>query len=90
MFSCNLVSFLVPHEETGWFNLCVSHVILSEAVDPFLAASVWEPMKAGAWHTGNGQQRSCFTVVFLNLNSHTVAGRLRTLLLIIGVLSSGK
>lgn len=51
-----------------WFNQCMSHVRLSATVDPFLAASVWEPMKGCACHTGNSQQSSCFPY----LNSHTV------------------
>lgn len=36
LFSGSLVSFLVPHVEAGWFNLCVSHVRLSATANPFL------------------------------------------------------
>lgn len=67
LFSGGSVSFLVPQVETGWFNLCMSHVRLSATVSPFLAASVWEQMKECAC-TGNSQQSSCFPY----LTSHAV------------------
>lgn len=52
----------------------MSHVILSDLVDPFLAASVWELMRECACHTGNSQQSSlpayrvCHTVVDWSLD----------------------
>lgn len=68
LFSGSLVSFLVPHVEAGWFNLCVSHVRLSATANPFLAASVWEQMKECACHTGSSHQSSSFPC----LTSHAV------------------